>query len=414
MEETDLASNPRLRPVDVFPVQMEGQELFCLRDPQSLAEQPIFLNRVLVFIVSRMDGTNSLRDIQADFCRATGEILPMEDLEGLVKQLDQHHYLESALFRSFYEAQVQEFRRASVRTACHAGSAYEADGPALISQLNGLFTHPEGPGECKVSDAARPLRGLVSPHIDFARGGPTYAHAYRALAEHPGADRFIIFGTCHNPMLRRFALTLKDYETPLGIAEIDREFVRRLASKLQRDYFQDEFSHRGEHSIEFQAVWLKYTLKDWSDFKIVPILVASFHDICSQRTGVADDPEIQEMVTAIREIMIEVPGRYCVIAGADLAHVGRRFGDPSGPTESLLHQVEQEDRLFLERAAACDAEGVSDSIAADNDRRRVCGYPPIYMTLRCLEKADGSLLQYRQWTDLHAGAAVTYAALALY
>jgi hypothetical protein len=36
------------------------------------------------------------------------------------------------------------------------------------------------------------------------------------------------------------------------------------------------------------------------------------------------------------------------------------------------------------------------------------------MTLRCLEKADGSLLQYRQWTDLHAGAAVTYAALAFY
>lgn len=120
------------------------------------------------------------------------------------------------------------------------------------------------------------------------------------------------------------------------------------------------------------------------------------------------------MVTAIRETMIEVPGRYCMIAGADLAHVGRRFGDPSGPTESFLRLVAEEDRLFLERAAACDAEGLFNSIAADNDRRRVCGYPPIYMMLRCLEKADGTLLQYRQWTDLRAGAAVTYAALALY
>lgn len=283
MEETDLASNPRLRPVEIFPVQMEGQELFCIRDPQSLAEPPIFLNRMLVFIVSRMDGTNSLRDIQADFCRATGEILPMEDLEGLVKQLDQRHYLDSALFRSYYETLVQEFRKVSVRAACHAGSAYEADGPALISQLHSFFVHPEGPGECKVSGASRPLRGLISPHIDFARGGPTYAHAYGALAAHPEADRFIIFGTCHNPMLQRFALTLKDYETPLGIAETDREFVRRLASKLQKDYLEDEFSHLGEHSIEFQAVWLKYALRDWRNFKIVPVLVASFHDVRSQR-----------------------------------------------------------------------------------------------------------------------------------
>ena len=414
MEETDLASNPRLRPVEVFPVQMEGKELFCLRDPQSLAEPPIFLNRMLVFVVSRMNGDNSLRDIQADFFRATGEILPMEDLEGLVKQLDQHYYLESALFCSFYEAQVQEFRKASIRMACHAGSAYEAQGPALISQLNALYTHAEGPGECTTPDAAKPLRGLISPHIDFARGGPTYAHAYRALAEHPGADRFIIFGTCHTPMQQRFALTLKDYETPLGTAETDREFVRRLAAKMQRDYFHDEFSHRGEHSIEFQAVWLRYTLRVLSDFKIIPILVGSFQDICSQRKSAADDPEIQEMVTAIRETMTEVPGRYCVIAGADLAHVGRRFGDPAGLTESSLRQVEKEDQLFLARAAACDPEGVFDSIAADNDRRRVCGYPPIYMTLRCLEKSDGTLIQYRQWADLNAGAAVTYAALALY
>ena len=79
MEEPEIASNPRLRPVEVFPVRVEGKEMFCLRDPQSMAEQPIFLNRMLMFLVSRMDGTNSLRDIQADYCRATGEILPMED-----------------------------------------------------------------------------------------------------------------------------------------------------------------------------------------------------------------------------------------------------------------------------------------------------------------------------------------------
>ena len=112
--------------------------------------------------------------------------------------------------------------------------------------------------------------------------------------------------------------------------------------------------------------------------------------------------------------MQESSSRICVVAGADLAHVGRRFGDPSGPTEQSLREVEREDRLFLDLAAAGDAEGIFRSIAADSDRRRVCGYPPIYMTLRCIDRPEGKLLQYRQWSDLAAGSSVTYAALAFF
>jgi hypothetical protein len=36
------------------------------------------------------------------------------------------------------------------------------------------------------------------------------------------------------------------------------------------------------------------------------------------------------------------------------------------------------------------------------------------MTLRSIGRTEGKLLQYRQWSDLDAGAAVTYAALALF
>jgi len=59
-----------------------------------------------------------------------------------------------------------------------------------------------------------------------------------------------------------------------------------------------------------------------------------------------------------------------------------------------------------------DAEGMFRSIAAENDKRRVCGYPPIYMTLRCMENPEGKLLKYQQWSD--TDAAVTYAALAFF
>ena len=412
MEELATQQYPRLRPVEAFPVRMNGQDWICLRDPVSLAERQIFLNNRGAFLVSRMDGSRSLRDIQAEFLQASGEILPLENVESLVRQLDEHRYLDSPSFRTYCEELATQFRNSPSRPAQHAGSAYEGEEKALLAQIDGFFTHSEGPGPRRQADLpVRALRGLIAPHIDFNRGAPSYAHAYQALAEHPGADRFIIFGTAHGPMKLRFALTSKDYATPLGPAETDKEFVDRLKSLLQTDYFCDEFAHRAEHSIEFQAVLLRYILRG-QRFKIIPILAGSFHDLISAGHTAAEDPGVRAMVDAVTRTMQELPGRYCVMAGADLAHVGRHFGDPSGPTESSLREVERADRAFLDLVTAADAEGMLRTIAADNDRRHVCGYPPIYMALRCMGNVRGQLLQYRQWSDLTTGAAVTYTAVA--
>jgi AmmeMemoRadiSam system protein B len=413
MLETDYLLHPRLRPVEAFPVKMNEQEFVCVRDPETLAEQPIFLNRTLLFLVSRMDGKHTLRDIQADYFRVTGEILPIETLEDLVIQLDEQHYLDGPSFRDYYQGLIDAYREAPSRPARHAGSAYEANRDALLAQMKNHFASPDGPGNNSIPDISRPARGLVSPHIDFTRGGPTYAHAYRALANGPKADTYIIFGTCHTPMPQRFSVSDKDYETPLGTVKTDKDFVRRLLSRMGTRY-QDEFSHRGEHSIEFQVVFLRFILRNRPDFRIIPILVSSFRDIYSQGRTAAEDPEICTVVNALRQTMEETPGRICVIAGADLAHVGRRFGDNSGPTERSLQRVEHEDRIFLNLVEQGDADGVFRSIAENNDRRRVCGYPPIYLTLRCIDRPQGKLLQYRQWSDMNAGAAVTFAAVALY
>lgn len=414
MEETGKMTHPQLRPVEAFPVQHEGESFVCLRDPAGLADQPIFLNGVLTLLVSMMDGSKSLRDIQAEFFRKTGEILEFERLEEVVRQLDQFRYLESPSFRSYHEELVAQFRSASVRPAVHAGSAYESNPDALRQKIDTFFEPPDGPGPIDTSGSNSPLRGLVSPHIDFHRGGPGYGFAYKALAENPGATRFIIFGTCHNVIQQRFALTEKDYDTPLGPARNARDFVKRLSGHLSKNYFLDEFAHRGEHSIEFQAICLKYLFGNREDLEIVPILVGSFHDIFLSDRRAADDPDIQEMVDAIRKTMRELPAGTCIIAGADLAHVGRRFGDAGGLSITDLERVEREDRRFLSLVESGEAEAVFQSIADDHDRRRVCGYPPIYMTLRCLAKTAGRLLQYRQWSDLETSAAVTYASLALF
>ena len=236
MLEQDHLLHPRLRPVEAFPVQMEGQDFICVRDPESFAEQPLFLNKALVFLVSRMDGEHTLCDIQADYYRATGEILPIDEIEDLVTQLDENRYLDGPFFDNFYQSLIREYQNSPSRPAHHAGSAYEAGDEELRAQIQGYFASPDGPGNDYSPDLSKPLRGLIAQHIDFSRGGPTYAHAYRAIAEHPGADIFIIFGTCHSPMPQRFSIARKDYETPLGTAHTDIDFVSRLSDRLGGEY----------------------------------------------------------------------------------------------------------------------------------------------------------------------------------
>ena len=85
------------------------------------------------------------------------------------------------------------------------------------------------PGDDREPTAAT-LRGIVSPHIDFARGGPVYTWAYKELVEDSDADTFVILGVAHQYCRNRFALTRKDFETPLGLVRTDRAYVDRIAA----------------------------------------------------------------------------------------------------------------------------------------------------------------------------------------
>jgi AmmeMemoRadiSam system protein B len=116
------------------------------------------------------------------------------------------------------------------------------------------------------------------------------------------------------------------------------------------------------------------------------------------------------VLDAVRAAMATVPRRYCLIAGADLAHVGPRFGDPEPVSRARLARVETEDRALLSLVEAVDPGGFFASVAADGDSRRTCGLSPIYAVLATLPAGRGRLLRYGQWPDPQG--VVTFASLA--
>ncbi len=403
---------PRLRTVEVFPTTFRGQQVFCLRDPMRYTDAVVSVLPQTAAILSLFDGRHSLLDIQEAFARRFGTLLFREQLQEVIQSLDECLLLESPRFASHREAVENDFRRAPHRPARLAGSAYPSDPEVLRRELDGYFVAEDGPKNTPPSPEAARLTGLVVPHIDFARGGPCYAWGYRELAGAMPVDRWVILGTAHVAMARPYALTRKAFETPLGPAEVDEDCLDALVARVGYGYFDDEFAHRGEHSIEFQGVFLRHATPASLPVRILPILCGSFHRFVEERRPPQPADAVETFLGALRETLAAMGGRTVVIASADLAHVGPQFGGPRPLTPGQLREVEEADRGMLSSAEAGDAEGFFWAVAKDGDRRHVCGLPPIFAALRLVGAQRGRLLRYGQWPD--PNGTVTFAALALY
>jgi AmmeMemoRadiSam system protein B len=315
-----------------------------------------------------------------------------------VAALDEQGFLDSPAFVARRQAADQAFLSAPSRPARHVGGSYAGDAEPLRAAMDAFFTAPAGPGPVGAFRGGG-VRGLIAPHIDFHRGGPAYAWAYRELAERGEADLFVIFGTSHAGLAQPFALTRKDFDTPLGAARTDHAFVETLAARARQDCFGSELAHRNEHSIEFQAVFLQYLYAGRREISIVPVLTSFVHEALALGQRPEDDPRVPAFLDALAGTAAGCGRRVAFIAGADLAHMGPRFGDPAPVTAAEMSVIEREDRGLLAAVEAGDAAAFFESARRDNDRRRTCGLSPIYALLRALGGAPGTLWRYGQTPD---------------
>jgi len=409
---------PRLRPVEAFPVQQNGNNLIYLKDPLNLAT-PLGVSPIGYFLMAHFDGRHSFIDIQEIYSKQFGTVLLTDELKRFVDMLDEHYYLVSERFVEYQKSVIEAFCRRPTRAPAHIGGVYPNDVNGLKAQLNGYFNSPDGPGLALTDGRKTAPRAIVAPHIDFQRGGPAYAWAYKPLLESNGADLYILLGTSHCGGNNPFILTLKDFETPLGIVETDKAFVSELQSICEQDLFTDEYLHRGEHSVEFQVVFLKYLAQRRAEllghperpFKIVPILVSSFHAMVASKTLPERTPTVGTFLGALKSLVENERREVCLVAGVDLAHVGQQFGDVEPITEDFLRWVEAEDILLVERLAARDAPGFFQEIAKDQDKRRICGFSPLYSLIHLLKDGKGERLKYSQAFTPETASAVTFTSM---
>ena len=405
---------PKLRNIDMFPTEVSGQKVICLRDPLNLSEKVFFIPYPTFFIVRLFDGQHSIVDIQTEFMRRFGELLYREKIQEIIDQFDEHFLLDSERFRRLEREINENFKNAPLRPMALAGETYEGDPEKLRQSIEAFFTQPEGPGLPARSDGPGRLIGAVAPHIDYRRGGPCYAWAHKAIQESSRADLFIILGTAHSATHQPFALTQKDFQTPWGPVETDRAFLDEMRNLCPIDFYEDEIAHKAEHSIELQLIFLRALWHQTDPLRIIPVLCGSFHEAILKDVSPMELPGVGPFIEALQTAMANRPNRVCLLASADLAHVCLRFGDAEAPNRFTLQSMGEDDRRLLEYAERVDAEGFYHSIRREKDRRRICGFPPIYTLLKLVEARDGKLLKYDQSMDPSTQSVVTFASLAFF
>ena len=366
---------------------------FVLRDPLGLNEQVVVIPQELGPVLALCDGTRDAGALCASLAVRFGLRVRPDLMERLLRAFDEAFLLENDRFVQARRRALSEYRQAPFRPPVLAGHSYPADPDELRGFLDGyLDAVPAEP-------CLDGCRGLVSPHIDYPRGGPVYARVWKRAANAVrAAELVVVLGTDHFGPDGLVTLTRQDYATPFGPLPTSRAVVDALVAALgaEEETFAGELYHRSEHSIELAAVWL-HRMRDGQPCELVPILCGSFGPFVA-RAAEADGPGGPGRDAALGALVDALRGaldgrRALVVAAADLAHVGPAFG---GRPQGLVEQarLQSADEVLIERMRAGDAEGFFSAVASEGDRFNVCGLPPIYLALRTLQPVRGQQVAY--------------------
>ena len=108
---------------------------------------------------------------------------------------------------------------------------------------------------------------------------------------------------------------------------------------------------------------------------------------------------VRRFFEALGELGEKHRKRLIWILGIDLAHIGRRYGDPFSAVaeQGSMQQIRSRDEARLKYVCDGDTEGFFELVHPNQDELRWCGYAPLYTFLQSVPGVRGKVLNYEQW-----------------
>ncbi|RMH09898.1 MAG: AmmeMemoRadiSam system protein B [Nitrospirae bacterium] len=410
----DPKQYPNLRNLQYSPLKHGDEQFIVLWDPTGLSQERLVIPLHLFYLFQFFDGEHSLEQIGVEYLKKYGEFLMPNRLVRLIEELDAKLFLEGERCEQAKAAARAAYSQSPRRSAAFAGRSYEADPEKLRAQLEGFFTSKEGPGTAPSVHAGQRIRGLVAPSYEVKEAGPLYAWAYKELREARTPDVFVLVGTCHAGLEQGIAVTSKDFETPLGVVPVHRPLLEALNARAGEMFYEEELRHQAEHSLEFQLPFLQYTVGVQKPFSIVPVLGAFPPTTFSDPALHVLRDRVELFITSLQQAIQDLGQDVCIIASANLAHIGLRYGDRTAPTDFSFHRCMQKDLEMLKHVEQRDHEAFTTFLLAEQDKRHVWGFPALYLFLRLVQADTGEVLRYDRGITDQFNSTVTYASMAFY
>ncbi len=288
---------PRLRLLDAHMIVYEGMQYLHLRDPLAISGKTLLVPQPLIPILGMLDGAHDPGALRSALAIRYGLRLTPEQIQQFIQSLDDALYLENANFLRGRLAAQDEFRNSDCRLPASAGQAYPEDRGELTHTLQGYMDVIQ-PDDADPPPQPGRIRGIISPHIDYERGGGVYARVWSQVAgmDMP-VERVILLGTDHFSEGFSFSLTGLDYSTPLGRLSTDPSMLSAAAAAIGGEAaFTGELHHKAEHSIELAAVWLQHILGD-RHVSILPVLCGSLTSFEDTAGDLSANPVLNNLVS---------------------------------------------------------------------------------------------------------------------
>ncbi|WP_157947693.1 AmmeMemoRadiSam system protein B [Abditibacterium utsteinense] len=412
-------SHPRLRVLQISPVSEEGEEWFHFHDRSGIAPD-VRVPREFGPILSLCDGSRDTSEILRLIQNQQPDV-SSEWLENLLSDLDELFLLDSPRFGAREIEIDAQFSSQSVRPSALAGRSY----PENPAQLRQLLEQKLKLGKQRLPTPiydAQQVRGIVTPHIDFTRGGHVEAASYEPLVQNVRAtgkpfDTLVILGIAHNGISYPFCGTAQDFETPLGTAKCDFDFLSDLKEIVGPQLMREQIAHQNEHSVEFSAVFTQF-FEELRASKIVPILCGGFwQSLQSGESPQSAQPEVENFIAALREVTKNHEDRgkkIGFIASVDGAHVGSQFGDETPITPRILQKISDEDAAWISAIESGDKAKFHAHFTKNENAFNVDAHPALYTLMAAFPTLRGQKLDYDQAFNANANIVVSFASLALF
>ena len=415
MVEKDPKNFPILRNLQYSPLKQGEEQYIVLWDPTGLSGEKLVLPLNYFYLFQFFDGEHSLEQVGGEYLKKYGEFMMPDRLVQLIADLDEKLFLENDRSEQAHKQAIEAYRKLEIRPMAFAGKSYEDNPEKLREQLEGFYRSKEGPEKGKAEFAGKSIKGLVAPNFDLKEAGAIYAWGYQELQEGETPDVYVLVGTCHSGLESGIAFTDKDFETPFGRIPVNRPILDAIRHETGDTFFTEDIRHLKEHSLEFQLPFLQHALGEGRNISIVPILCAFPPETLTGGDFQDLFHHIDRFLTVTKQAIQASGQSVCVIASANLAHIGIRYGDKTPPTDFSFHKCMQTDLEMMKKVEEVDPEGFAEFILREGDQRRILGFPAIFTLLKLIQREGeprkGQVLRYDRGITDQFNSTVTYASI---